>query len=77
MNQRSLVVAKINLVFHAVGGFNNRLDSRVYDLSGMHVDLDFVADFVFAWSRVGLFRHGVIVRQNSSYDASTKADSCL
>ncbi len=66
MNQRSLVVAKINLVFHALSGFNNRRDGRVYDLSGMHVDLNFVADFVLAWGQVGLFRHGVIVRQNSS-----------
>jgi hypothetical protein len=49
MNQRSLVVDKINLVFHALSEFNNRLDGRVYDLSGMHDDLDFAADFVLAW----------------------------
>ena len=45
MNERRLVVTKINLILRAIRGVDNRLDGGVYNLSGVHVDADFVADF--------------------------------
>ncbi len=49
VDQRGLVVAEVNLVLNAVGGIDDRLDCRFYDSTGVHVDFDFVADFVLAW----------------------------
>jgi hypothetical protein len=45
VDQRRLVVAEVNLILNAVGGIDDRLDCRVYDFPGVHVDFDFVANF--------------------------------
>ena len=49
VDQRGLVIAEINLVLNADGGVDDRLDCRVYDFPGVHVDLDFVADIELLW----------------------------
>jgi hypothetical protein len=56
VDQSGLVVAEINLVLNAVGGVDNRLDCRVYDSTGVHVDFDFVADFGLFFSFSGMRR---------------------
>jgi hypothetical protein len=38
VDQSGLVVAEVNLVPHTFSGIDNRLDGRVYDFPGVHVD---------------------------------------
>ena len=38
-------MAEVNLVLNAVSGVNYRLNDRVYDFPGVHVDFDFVAHY--------------------------------
>jgi hypothetical protein len=47
-DRRRLVVPEINLILWVTGGFDNRLDRRIYNLSTVHLhaDADFVPDFV-------------------------------
>jgi hypothetical protein len=62
VNQCALIVPEIDLILYALGGIDNRLDGRFHKLSGVHVDVDFVADVELPWRWIGLFRHGAIVR---------------
>jgi hypothetical protein len=46
-DRRRLIVLEINLILSAAGGFDNRLDRRIYNLSAVHfhADANFVTDF--------------------------------
>jgi hypothetical protein len=41
-----LLHTKIDLILDSARGLDNRLDGGIDNLSGVHVDADFVADFV-------------------------------
>lgn len=55
-----MVETEINLVLHAVGGVDDRLDSRVHDFTGVHVYFDFVADFGLLRGMAREYHDGVV-----------------
>ena len=63
----SLIVSERNLVLETVGRIEDSFDYGIDDLAAVHGNADFVADFkLLLWGRVGLFRHGKIVRHRAA-----------
>ena len=45
-DERGLLFPEVNLIVQTVGPVDNRLDYGIDDLTAVHADADFVADFV-------------------------------
>jgi hypothetical protein len=77
VNQRSLVLSKINLIPCAVRvAIEDCFDDGIDDLAAVHVDADFVANLKLAWELVGLFWHGGIVH-NRARSVAQKSSAFL
>jgi hypothetical protein len=62
MDERSLLIPKIDLKVSPVRAVDNRLDGSINDFATVHGDSDGVAYVELPWGWVGLFRYSGIVR---------------
>jgi hypothetical protein len=65
MHERRLLVPKINLIMQPVRAVDNGLDDGINDIAAVHGNFHAISDLELPWGRVGLFRHGGIVRRNA------------